>query len=223
MIDPQPQFVAIQPSTGRHWKAIVIVLVFAVILGGGTYVATQSIFKNVDPVLPNMSESDTVTQTSPNQSACDNHQCLIAAAQTCTPISVVIEYKDMPVPLFEGVVASGKNKFDLNTSTDPSKCILNMQSLETVFSITESGKREALARGNTQASIDGQIKAMNDSAKEVAHLITKCDSTPDSIIAYLTDAYNYQSTGSADFKVSSTLDTTTYTTSTGQKLTCQQS
>jgi len=158
----------------------------------------------------------------PVKTACDNYQCLIAAASRCQPIAAAISYSGTPVPLplHSHISASGQIEYEIKKSSGVNDCLLTISSLANVFSISDAGRRASLASGMTDAQITAQLQTMNDSLKSMAGVQTICPSQASIISAYLTDTAAYYEKKSGNINVESNGQTTTYTTSSGQKLAC---
>jgi hypothetical protein len=186
-----------------------------------------------NPIVQSPASSATITSTSIQSNSastatttttCDNYQCLIAAASQCQPISVTISYSGMPFPLDPDISESGQTKYEIQKSSGVNNCNLIFSSPITVLSVSEKGRAAALAQGMTDAQINAQLQTMNNSLKSevVTQSQNTCPSNTSTISAYL--AYYENDLKNGNLKVegeaNSTGQTTTYTTSSGQKLVC---
>lgn len=169
-----------------------------------------------------MEEYDSVTI--PKQT-CNNYKCLISAASQCQPISVIIPYSEIQLPfdIFQGITMSGQNKYEIKKSSDTKNCTLVFSYPTGSVSLSKKGREYALAQGMTNAEIDIQLKTMNDSDKEASKIETTCSGKKEIITSYLTDEEKnmrgeINTSASIDFNSGQII----YTTSSGQKLTCQQ-
>ncbi|KKW24269.1 MAG: hypothetical protein UY68_C0012G0010 [Parcubacteria group bacterium GW2011_GWF2_52_12] len=147
---------------------------------------------------------------------CDNDwQCLISAAKKCQNASGVITYSSLPV--FEMVLQSGKNKYEIKSS-NAGGCTLTYSFSETSVIYTAKARATMLAQGMTNANIDVQLKEVNEDYKMSAGIPTTCVSNGATISAYLSDLQKGSS------KVHGTsrgnVTTETYTTSSGQTMVC---
>jgi len=149
---------------------------------------------------------------------CDNYQCLITAASVCQPILVTISYTDIPFPLNPDMSASGQTKYEIKKASGLNDCILIFSSPIAVLSVSDEGRQAALNNGMTDNQINDQLQTMNNSLKSVSDVKTTCQSNASIISEYLTDAKNGNT--KVEGKVNSAGQTTTYTTSSGQKLAC---
>lgn len=219
------------------WRIIAGVIIGVAVLGGGAYLASQTIFKSkevpkISNEVSNQPSAETPTNTTAPQHSqqsatqpqsqysenknCDNYQCLITAATQCQPITATISYSNLPFPLNPDMLTAGKTQYEIKKSSGTNDCTLIFSSPETIFSISEKGRQAALAQGMTDAQIIAQLQTMNSSVNsEVATKSqTTCLSNANAIVSYLTDmqtgTQNIQSNG----------QTATYTTSAGQKLIC---
>ena len=176
------------------------------------YQSTNTNQKQTQPIEEQQSQN---SNSEPANTTCDNYECLIAAAAKCQPISVTIS-TNIPFPLNSDISEFWQAKYEINKSSGANDCILTFSSPVTIFSITDEGRKSALAKGMTDAQITAQLQTMNNSAK--SELMTKmqstCSSNTSVIVDYLTDAKN------GIWKAESNGQTNTYTTSSGQKLAC---
>ena len=216
---------------------IVIVITTIAFIGSGVYVYQKNKIKYQDDTIKNQKMVDTQiisTSTKDNETEnkiatttakiqkiknCDNFQCLITAASQCQPISVIVAYSGLPFPLNPDMSVSGQTKYEIKKLSGVNNCSLSFSSLSTFFSISDKGRKDALASGITDTQITTQLQIMNDSFKSVAGMQTTCPSNSSAIVDYLTD----QERGSFKIEVKSNLteQTSTYTTSSGKKLVCE--
>lgn len=224
-------------ASSGTWKIIAGIVIGGVVLGGGAYLASQTIFKSkeapkISNEVSNQPSAETPANTTtpqpsqqpaaqtqsqnPENKNCDNYQCLISAATQCQPISAAISYSNIPFPFDPDVLTAGKTQYEIKKSSGTSDCTLIFSSPETTFSISEKGRQAALAQGMTDAQITAQLQTMNSSVNsEVATKSqTTCSSNANVIVSYLIDMQN------GTQKVQSDGQTATYTTSAGQKLIC---
>ena len=224
-------------TSSGAWKIIAGVIIGVAVLGGGAYLASQTIFKSketpkISNEVSNQPSTETPVNTTTSQSSqqsaaqsqsqnpenknCDNYQCLITAATQCQPITTTISYSNLPFPLNPDMLTAGKTQYEIKKSSDTNNCTLIFSSPETTFSISEKGRQAALAQGMTDAQIAAQLQTMNSSVNsEVATKSqTTCPSNANAIVSYLTDMQN------GTQNVQSNGQTATYTTSAGQKLIC---
>lgn len=203
-----------EPVEKKSYKKIIsIIAVIVILLAGGAFGYYKYVYNK--PVETAKSQP---TSTPSVASSCDNYQCLISAASQCQPISVTISYSGIPFPLNPNMSVSGQTKYEIKKSSGVNDCILTFSSSVTSLSISDKGRKTALAQGMTDAQITAQLQTMNDSMKSVAETQTTCPSNASAISTYLTDAKN--GTSRVEVKGGLTGQATTYTTSAGQKLVC---
>jgi len=152
-------------------------------------------------------------KSSAKNTACNNYQCLIAAAAKCQPISANVSFAGTP-SLFDPITQSGQTAYEIQKASSTSSCILKVSSSINAFTISDSDRKKALALGATDAQITAQLKGMNDSLKSTTVAPLVCPGSPSIIVSYLTDAENGNS------KSEGSSEAVTYTTSSGQKLVC---
>lgn len=221
-------------SNDHKGKWMIIIILLLLISSGVAYAAYHyGLFTLLTPTtittpptspidITTTSVTTTPTPSNSNQNitttTCDNYQCLITAASQCQPISVTISYSGLPYPLYPGMSVSGQTKYEIRKSPGINDCTLIFSSPATSFSISDKGLKAALASGITNAQIEAHLKTMNDIVKSVAETQTTCPSNASTISNYLSDVqkgYSKSTTIAA-----STGQTTTFTTSSGQKLVC---
>ncbi len=218
--------------------ALVVTLIIIAVLGIGGYAAYKKVQQKNDPVVETSQTSDTQTNTDtkniPEQSAtptttnvstsvsvatsttCNNWDCFTTAAKQCQTASGVVSYSNAPVPIMEMLTSSGSTKYEIKKSG--SNCILTSTTLKQSLSISAQERAKLIAQGTTNEEIDAQIKAMNEGATQ--YLIGKpivCIATTAAIAAYLSDQKNGTG-GKASY--TSTTGMTTYTTTSGEKVSC---
>lgn len=212
------------------WATVIVIIVL--LLGaGGAYAAYQyGLFASPTPtptttiipvatttesVLPVVSTTSALATTT---ATCDNYQCLITAAAQCQPTTAAISYSGMPFPLNSDMSASGETQYEIKKSSDANSCVLSFSSISASLSISDKGRKTALASGMTETQITAQLQTMNGSLQSIAGQKTTCLSSTTTISAYLADMQK----GNSKIEVSSN-GQTTYTTSSGQKLVCTSS
>lgn len=214
---------------GHKGKWAIVIFIFLLIIAGGAFAAyhyglfnkfltsptttTLPVVTTTKPVSNTNTESENITPTTSNI-ICDNYECLIAAASQCQPISVTISYSGLPFPLNPDMSMSGQIKYEIQKSSGVNNCTLVFSSPVTILSISDAGRKVAIAKGTTDAQVTSLLKTMNDSAKSTAGLQSTCSSNTSTISDYLMDARD------GNWKVESDGQTNTYTTSSGQKLAC---
>jgi len=213
------------PSETKSTKNLIIIISVILILAAGSVFGFYTFYKSLHKEIAQTPETSTsstqVTVTTPTSSPsfCDSYDCLIAAAAKCEPISATISYSGIPSPLFPGILASGQTYYEIQQTANINECVLKFSSLSTSFSLSEEGREDALKQGMTEAQINMQLEAMNESAKLTAGIETICTSTPSIIVAYLTDFQKGNIKVETQFGLSGE-GTVTYTTSNGQELNC---
>ena len=226
--------------SGGHKMMLVIVIVFLLLIGaGGVFAAYHyglfnkfffpstaqlplaTTTENSAPIT-NTENTINNSQAETTATICDNYQCLIAVASECQPISVTISYSEIPFPLDPNISMSGQKQYEIKKSSGANNCTLIFSSPVASFSISDQGRKAELALGKiTNAQIDAQLQAMNDSTKSAAGMQTTCSSSTSTISSYLTDAMTNMKNGSLTVDFKSDLNGhTTYTTTSGQKLVC---
>ena len=201
-----------QKKSGK--KLIIIIVLVLILLAGGALAYWKFVLQKQSNVVQGSGQTQTPV-------ACDNYDCLISAASKCQPISVSVSYSNMPLPLLSEMYISGQANYKIEKSSGVNDCVLTISYPVRSITISEKGRKDALAQGATDAQINAQLQVMNDSMKSaaVAQQQTRCPSNASVISIYLNDAKN----GNYKIESSGTLtdQTTTYTTSSGQKLECE--
>lgn len=216
----------------KGFVGIVVLLVIAVLGVGGYYV-----YKNKEetkvPVEQNVEITDTnntppivipsevktyPSVTTAAKVSCDNNwDCLITAAKSCQTGSGLMVTSGIPVPMFEGVLVSGKIKMDLKSSG--SSCVLTNTTLQQSYAITARGRADLITKGMTDTEIDSQLKMMNESTSYTIGKSIVCTGSASLIATHLSDEKN-GGTGTFTSTGGTSGSQIVYTTSSGQKLTC---
>ena len=215
--DPTPQ------TSKKKYILIGAICIFGVLtLGASAYFLAPKLLKPKPTPTPSQTPFTEIIPTPSNSvstnTTCDNYQCLISAASQCQPISVTISYSDVPFPLDPNISMSGQTYYEIKKSSGANDCLFSFSSPVTIFSISDKGQKNALAKGITNAQITAQLQTMNDSLKSTAGTKTTCRSNASIISDYLKDL----GSGNAKTEAHITMEQTTitYTASTGQKLIC---
>jgi len=196
-----------------NWKFLLVVLILAAIVGGGILAYQYWWLPKQETKIP---KTNSVSKNTP----CDNYECLISAASKCQPISATIFFSEVPSPFMTDVFLSGQTKYEIKKSSGANDCILTFSSPVATFSMSEKGKENAIAQGMTEYQITAQLEMMNVVLESIAEAQATCPSNATVISAYLTDVKNGV-IGSAEVEGGLLKEeTTTYTTSSGQKLVC---
>ncbi len=169
----------------------------------------------------------TITDVSTNVSQVncdDNWQCLILAASQCRPATGTINYNNLPTPPFgEVLLTSGRTKYEVKKSGN--SCTLVYSMISASFALSAEGRSMAVAQGLTDAEIDDQVKAMNDSTNDAIGRLVTCTASGNVIASYLSDTKNGirgEVTWIMDFTPGSVMQSRV-TTSSGEDFICSHS
>ncbi|MDO8743444.1 MAG: hypothetical protein Q7J30_02760 [Candidatus Azambacteria bacterium] len=202
----------VEPVEKKSYKKLIFsIVVIIILLAGGAFGYYKYVYNK-----PAETAKPQPTSTPP----CDNYQCLISAASQCQPISTTISYSGVPFPLDPEISGSGQMKYEIKKSSKTDSCVLVFSNPVASLSISDKGRKAALASGMTDAQITAQLQTMNDSYKSVAGMQTTCSSNTNAIVSLLTDTVTNMNDGTLKVDVKINLNETTYTTSSGLKLVC---
>jgi len=144
-------------------------------------------------------ESTQTTQVSQEAVRCSTMDCLIQLAETCTQGDIIYIYS-MPFPLSpnSGITINSKTYYKINGKNAGGTCIFVYKPLGGSMALSAEGKKEALAKGQTEKEINDQMKIMSDSLNDpnILNTITTCKGTEMNIAKYLTNTKNGSFTGS---------------------------
>jgi len=228
-IIPAPPAAPQQPATSSTLKTIVWTLVVVAILGAGAAATAYEIHQNTlkneqyaEQIKNLQGESSPVSPvvSSTAQTSCNNYQCLTVAASACQTMTATVT-DTQPSPFIPQIVQTTNTRYSIGPSS-PNGCLFIAQILASKASISDAD-RQSLKAGTaivmgvkipprTDAQIDTQLQSINSSFIPATLTCTGSNSV---IASYLTDLNN-QAGGQAEGNGS----TETFTTSSGQKLTC---
>ena len=218
--------------------AVVIALIVIAVVGVGGYATYKQVQQKKSPIVEMSQTSDTQvgmdSKTVPDQAAtptetkvaatvssttsltCNNWDCFITAAKQCQSASGVVSYNNFNVPILESLRVSGKTKYEIKKSG--TACTLTVTRTEQTLSMSAEERAKLIAQGTTNQEIDAQLKGMNEGAQQ--YLIGKpivCSAATSAIAVYVQDEKN-NTGGNVSF--TSKTGMTTYTTTSGEKVSC---
>ncbi len=178
-----------------------------------TSTATSSQDINSNKVYQNVNE---VEEDFKNTTiTCNNYDCAIQAASICKPVLSLVDIK-IPYPINQDITISSKIKTYFGKLSS-GKCVqISSPVGETKAIVSTAGRNNMIKDGATNQEIDSMLSDINNVYKENKDdSITTCISDENALAQYFIDLKDGNLNISEDSNGSST-----YTTSKGQKISC---
>ena len=219
----------------KGFVGIVLLVVIGLAVIGGGYVVYKNKYEGkVNVPVENTDKSQTTSENQPevtpptpstsvslDAALCnENLDCLIAAAKDCRATTGTMSFTNIKTPLMEGLLSSGKTKYEIKKNN--TNCTMSYTPIALSVSLSAAARSEMRTKGMSDAVIDTQLKAMNDSYELVAGKKIACTGTTTAITSFLSDYFKGGDSMNVEFSGGLDSSQSIITTSSGQKVTCIQ-